>query len=500
MRTLILILTSVLLLGLAKNPEQNWNERMGKKMITVSINQIPAELDPTKLRLIEHFLLLQLFSQTLVRVDESGELVSYLAKRWEYDAKKKEYIFTLDPDARFSDGTPVTAQDVAWSLSRHFWTGSPSVVANYLKVALANTETIQVNHIHPAFKVINEHTFGIRLKSFYHPFLHVLSMPGFSITKYHNDTFLPVGSGPLKLEKRNEKNKLSFLKNNLFVRSMDLNQVTVLESTGADATKKMFADGLIDLALGVSRGNLNLKTFENTKMAITLSESLAILHAYFNTKGMFNNDDYRSTLSCLMSKAADEFANINPMLERLKSFFPNGVMPMQYYNQNSHCKVISTIPGTVKIMLSQSNFSLEFVEILERILRGNNIKTKITLGKPEEILASIKNKDYDIISFGYVGNFPDPDAFIDLLNTSSPMHAGEFNSKPLFDNLEKSRFESDLELRLSAYTKTFHEFEQKNYFVPLFRLKIPIVYRSELSFPNTKFRYEGELWRIFWKN
>ncbi len=495
MRALILILTSVLLLGLTKNPDKDWSERKGKKMITVSINQIPDELDPTKLRLIEHFLLLQLFSQTLVRVDESGDLVSYLAKRWEYDAKKKEYIFTLDPSARFSDGTPVTAKDVAWSLSRHFWPGSSSVVVNYIKVALANTDQIQVNHIHPDFKVINENKLSIQLKAFYHPFLQVLSMPGFSITKYHEDTFVPIGSGPLKLDFEKNKKQLIFLKNNSFNSPVRLNQVTIVESSGIEATKKMFADGVIDLAIGVSRANLNLNSFENLNLTITLSESLSIQHAYFNTHGILKNSDYRSTLSYWISKAADEYADNNPMLERVRTFFPNGVMPLQYYGQNNNYKVASTSKEVIKIVLSQNNFPLTFVEILEKKLSENKIKAKIHLEKPTDLILTLKNKDYDVISFGYVGNFSDPDAFIDILT-----RAGDFDSKSLFASLEKSRFESDQELRLSEYVKSFHEFEKKNYFVPLFRTKIPIVHRKELSFPNTKFRYEGELWRIFWKN
>src|ERR1700754_4191042 len=52
--------------------------------------------------------------------DEPFTLYGLLAKSVETDAARTHVTFTLDPDARFSDGTPVTAEDVAftWALLR----------------------------------------------------------------------------------------------------------------------------------------------------------------------------------------------------------------------------------------------------------------------------------------------------------------------------------------------------------------------------------------------
>ncbi|MGZ3789775.1 MAG: ABC transporter substrate-binding protein [Bacteriovorax sp.] len=500
MRALIYVLTCFVLVGFAINPNQAWNERKDKKMIKISLNQIPSELDPTKLRMMEHFLLLQLYSQTLVRVDETGELVSYLAKRWEYNSKLKEYIFSLDSEAKFSDGSPVTAHDVVWSLSRHFWINSSSIVANYLKVAFEQKEPIPVNHIHPAFRIVDDHTLAVRLKSFYSPLLHVLSMPGFSITKYQNGNFLDIGSGPLRLASSENKNILVFSKNNFFKSPIELNQVSVVESPNLEISKKMFADGLIDLSLGLNVSELSSKSALDLGLTVTASESLATVHAYFNTKGILKNDQYRSLLSSVLSSSADEFAKNNLLIERLRSFFPIGVMPISYYNQKIQYKSSLIPKGTIKIVLNQNIFPQEFVEILRSKMKANNISAEIILCSGSDLLETLKNKRYDIIGSRYVGNFPDPDAFIDFINSESPIHAGEFDSRSLFLSLEKNRFNSDQEQRLNSYVKSFHEFEQQNYITPLFRLKIPIVHRKELSFPNTKFRYEGELWRIFWKN
>ena len=56
--------------------------------------------------------------ETLVRADCMGRVVPGLAASWRLDADRRTWIVTLRENARFSDGTPVTATDV-----RASWTG-----------------------------------------------------------------------------------------------------------------------------------------------------------------------------------------------------------------------------------------------------------------------------------------------------------------------------------------------------------------------------------------
>jgi len=70
--------------------------------------------------------------------DEPFTLYGMLAKSVETDAARTQVTFTLDPDARFSDGKPVTAEDVVftWGLLRDH--GRPNHRIYYSKVAKAN--------------------------------------------------------------------------------------------------------------------------------------------------------------------------------------------------------------------------------------------------------------------------------------------------------------------------------------------------------------------------
>jgi peptide/nickel transport system substrate-binding protein len=69
--------------------------------------------------------------------DEPFSLYGLLAKSVETDPDRTYVIFHLDPAARFSDGTPVTAEDVvfSWKLLRD--KGRPNYRAYYSKVSKA---------------------------------------------------------------------------------------------------------------------------------------------------------------------------------------------------------------------------------------------------------------------------------------------------------------------------------------------------------------------------
>lgn len=56
--------------------------------------------------------------EQLVTLDKDNKLQPLLAQSWTSSADQTEFTFTLDPAAKFSDGSPVEAKDVKWSFER----------------------------------------------------------------------------------------------------------------------------------------------------------------------------------------------------------------------------------------------------------------------------------------------------------------------------------------------------------------------------------------------
>jgi peptide/nickel transport system substrate-binding protein len=81
-------------------------------------SQDATGLDPHKQTAFSSLRLLELIYEPLVRLDADLNVVPAIAQSWEFSEDAQTLTFTLDPDAQFSNGEPVTAADVKASFER----------------------------------------------------------------------------------------------------------------------------------------------------------------------------------------------------------------------------------------------------------------------------------------------------------------------------------------------------------------------------------------------
>lgn len=95
----------------------------------------PSTLDPARARSIDELLVVeQLFDTLAVTDPDTQEPGPGLAASWTVSADQLQWSFTLRPDARFSDGTPITAADVKATLDRVARKATASSVADLLEL------------------------------------------------------------------------------------------------------------------------------------------------------------------------------------------------------------------------------------------------------------------------------------------------------------------------------------------------------------------------------
>lgn len=85
--------------------------------------------------------------QRLVMPDpaEPNKVIGELAKRWEVSSDSKTFTFHLDPAVKFSDGSPLTAEDAAFSLQRVVKLDkSPAFIINQFGFTKDNVEQMIV--------------------------------------------------------------------------------------------------------------------------------------------------------------------------------------------------------------------------------------------------------------------------------------------------------------------------------------------------------------------
>lgn len=117
------------------------------------------------------FTLMTLVYDSLLWRDREGQLVPALARQWHEGADHRSVEFTLEPQARWHDGKPVTAQDVAFTFAyfrRHpnpfldvgAVDGVDDLGAGRVRVRLGRVDAAFVPQLAASLPVLPAHVFG----------------------------------------------------------------------------------------------------------------------------------------------------------------------------------------------------------------------------------------------------------------------------------------------------------------------------------------------------
>jgi peptide/nickel transport system substrate-binding protein len=151
--------------------------------------------------------------------DEPFTLYGLLARTVETDADRTYATFALDPDAKFSDGKPVTADDVvfSWQLLRD--KGRPNYRTYYVKVAKA--EALSERIVRFDLTGANDRELPLILG-----LMPVLAKHAVNPETFEDTTFEPiVGSGPYMVGKVDPGRSISLTRNpNYWGRQLAINR------------------------------------------------------------------------------------------------------------------------------------------------------------------------------------------------------------------------------------------------------------------------------------
>lgn len=169
----------------------------------------PFEYDPARVVLTEYgqMIGLDFLYDALVSVDPaSGEPAPAIASDWESADGFTTWTFTIRDDAQFSDGSPVVAGDVKFSLERLAALGTDSLAGVRLDVIKGYDEFVDGDEAEiGGLTVEDDATLVITTTEAYAPLPELLASPVFGIVPQalvedSADFFAsPVGSGPLML-------------------------------------------------------------------------------------------------------------------------------------------------------------------------------------------------------------------------------------------------------------------------------------------------------------
>ncbi len=174
-----------------------------------------------------------LFQSTLLTRDADMEVVPDLATGYEVSEDGLAWTVELRTDARFSDGEPVTADDVAYTFATASESGGLTDVT-----ALESAE------------VVDEHTVELRLEEPRSSFVNRLVSLGIVPEHAHGPDYArnPIGSGPFRLLQWDEGQQLIVERNDDYYGELPAFERLVFQFTGEDATLAAASAGGVHLA------------------------------------------------------------------------------------------------------------------------------------------------------------------------------------------------------------------------------------------------------------
>ena len=124
-----------------------------------------------------------LFQSTLLKRNEKLDLEGDLATQWELSKDRKTWTITIRDDAKFADGQPLTAEDVAFTYETARGAASTVDLTNLASAKATNTNTIEITLNQPQVT-----------------FTHILSTLGIVPKHAYKEGYAdnPIGSGPFK--------------------------------------------------------------------------------------------------------------------------------------------------------------------------------------------------------------------------------------------------------------------------------------------------------------
>jgi peptide/nickel transport system substrate-binding protein len=197
-------------------------------------------LDPAQNSVNESIWMDQNLYSRLLQPNATGTgLLPDLATSWDISKNGLTYTFHLRPDAQFSDGTPVTAQDAAYSIIRSKNTsgGWGFLLTAVKKVTATDAHTLKITLTQPhaplladlamyAYSIVPEKLVKAQGKAFWQ---HPVSSGPFMITSYSADSEIDLARNP---HFYGTKPKISKVK--IMIVPNDNTRVLMLQSKKAD--------------------------------------------------------------------------------------------------------------------------------------------------------------------------------------------------------------------------------------------------------------------------
>ncbi|MET9438896.1 ABC transporter substrate-binding protein [Streptomyces sp. NPDC006551] len=398
----------------------------------VATDEAPAPLDPAFAYDTGAWNILRQTVQTLLHVPRGGgEPVPEAAESCGFsDRASESYRCTLREGLTFADGTPITAEDVKFSVERVLAIKSDNGTA----ALLANVDTVETNGERDIVFHLKtpDATFPYKLST---PVAGILSKSKYSADKLR-EGFDVDGSGPyaMKVERDGEKiAKVVFTKNPNYKGDITLrnDRVELRSFADAETMGKALQDRQIDMMTRSMSHEQIKELTEKPQEGIELTEvpGLEIRYLAFNTEDPSVKDAaVRQAVAAVVDRGEIVNDVYGPTAKPLYSLVPSSVTGhstafFDAYGEPSAAKAAGIlrkagIDETVELTLHYTNdhygsgTKKEFEALRDQLNATGLFDVTLEGTEWSKFRPAQKRGDYAVYGLGWFPDFPDPDNYV----------------------------------------------------------------------------------------
>ena len=279
-----------------------------ESVLTIGNVGEPETLDPHRYNLrLEETLLNDLFLG-LTTFNRDGEIVPGAATQWHTSENGLTWTFAMRPDLKWSDGTPLTADDFVYSFRRLLDPGTAASLAYFLymldNAAEVNAGTLPIESL--GVSAPDPATLVLRLARPYPYLLERLLYPtGYPVPKHvierHGDAWVKpdnwVSNGAYTLEDWQPQAHVSMRANPHFYEPPAIAKVRYLPVPNEQSGYNRFRSNELDVAAGFPSGEIATISRDYAS-ALRTSDLLSMMYLVFNVqKPPFDDVRVRQALS-----------------------------------------------------------------------------------------------------------------------------------------------------------------------------------------------------------
>ena len=441
-------------------------------------NTDPYTLDPAASNeALSTSYIMQIYSG-LMKLDNNLEPVPDIAASMPtVSADGLTYTFHLRTDVKFSDGTPVTANDFqySWNRAANPATNSPTAPEYLGDIAGVNDvlsgKATQISGV----KVIDNYTLQVTINSPESYFLYKLTFPASFVVEKSNVNSganwwkTPIGTGPFKVKEWTPETEFILARNDLYYG--DLPKIAEIDMTLNSTTSDMdlFETGDVDFTSPPAEYYDQIMDPAGPfYQDLSVSPSLSVDYIGFNcNEAPFNDPDIRQAFCLAIDKDKIVDLTYRNMAQKAEGILPPGIPG---YNANvtgldfdvsqaqalikasTYGSAANLPPITITVAGEGGNTDQVIQSLVYQWQQNLGVNVQVRELDPEVYYSELSQEVDQMYSTGWIADYPYPQDFLDILFSSGSTYNYGGYSNPQFDALiQQANGESDQTKAFTLY-------------------------------------------------